>query len=206
MILYIARHGETSWNREGRYQGQLESELTALGEEQARALGTALGSRTLDAVYASPLTRCLATANALGRPVIADARLIEIAHGTWEGRLRDEIERSDAPRFHAWRTQPQSVSFDGGESLHQVLLRWRSFLSSLAATPAGAIAIVTHDVIVRLAILDASERGAAQLWEPRVVNGGYAVLEKTDTGWRVREECVDTHLCGLLVDTAQQAL
>lgn len=206
MILYVARHGETTWNREGRYQGQRESVLTALGREQAAALGTALGNRPLDAVYASPLARCMETAHALGRQAIADARLLEIAHGSWEGRLRDDVARDDEARFTDWRAHPERVRFEGGESLNEVLARWRSFAAMLEATPAREVAAVTHDVLVRLAILDASDRGISELWEPRVVNGGYATLERTAGRWRVREECVDTHLSGILVDTAHQAL
>ena len=67
------------------------------------------------------------------------------------------------------------------------------------------IAIVTHDVIVRLAILAATGAPLAQLWEPRVVNGGYAVL-RGGNSWELVEGCVADHLDGLRVDTASQAL
>jgi len=208
VILYVARHGETTWNREGRYQGQRESQLTEIGEEQARALAWALGESPIAEVYSSPLTRCLETARALahvrGLVAVPDPRLIEIAHGTWEGRLRDEVEADDAARFVQWREAPDRVRFPGGESLAEVFARWRSFLASLPDVE--EVAIVTHDVLVRLAILDASGRELSQLWEPRVVNGGYARMELEDGELRLIDECVDAHLSGILVDTARQAL
>ena len=65
---------------------------------------------------------------------------------------------------------------------------------------------MTHDVLVRLAILDASNNDLSRLWEPRVVNGGYARLELREGNLQVVDECVDAHLQGILVDTARQAL
>ena len=208
MILYIARHGETTWNREGRYQGQRESELTETGREQARALARALGDTAVAKVYSSPLARCMDSAAPLAEArnlgVVADLRLIEIAHGTWEGRLRDDVQADDAPRFLQWRQTPELVRFPGGESLAEVFARWRSFVSSLHGE--DAVAVLTHDVLVRLAILDATKRELSRLWEPRVVNGGYARLDLRAGELRMLDECIDSHLAGILVDTARQAL
>ena len=153
-MIYIARHGETDWNREGRYQGQRESQLTDTGVAQARALAVALSQREdYVASISSPLARCVETARPLaerlGISVETDPDLIEIAHGTWEGRLRASIEREDPQAMRLWREHPERVQFEGGESLAQVDARWRAFMERTE----GGIAIVTHDVIVRLAIL-----------------------------------------------------
>jgi probable phosphoglycerate mutase len=208
MRLYVARHGETDWNYEGRYQGQRESTLTALGRSQATALASALADSGAARVIASPLQRCVETARPLaarlGTSVETDERLLEIAHGSWEGRLRQEIEQSDAERMRAWREAPHTVTFPGGESLLDVDRRWRGFADSL--TGQAGIVVVTHDVLVRLAILAATQAKMAELWEPRVRNGGYAVFEKAPAGWDLVEECHDAHLDGLLADTSRQAL
>jgi len=207
MIVYVARHGETDWNRAGRYQGQRESDLTPVGRLQAAALARALAARPIDAIVSSPLRRCTQTAAELSRlcdlPVRCDDRLSEIAHGTWEGRLREEIEQEDASRYAAWRLQPDTVSFPGGESLRAVLERWRAFADSLTG---NAVAVYTHDVLVRLAILDASQRGPERLWEPRVLNGAYAHFEVESGIWHLVHECVDAHLEGLLIEPSAQAL
>jgi phosphoserine phosphatase len=206
-FVYVARHGETDWNREGRYQGRRESQLTHTGAAQARALADALAKEPITRVIASPLARCVATAqplaDALGVELETDPDLVEIAHGTWEGRLRSEIERSDAQTMQLWREHPQLAQFEGGESLHDVEHRWHRFMRRLGER--DGVAIVTHDVIVRLAILAAAQRPLAQLWEPRVVNGGYARFQGGGS-WGLLDACLDTHLGALVVDTRAQAL
>lgn len=208
MNVYVARHGETDWNRAGRYQGQRESDLTETGRSQARAFADALRAQPIEAVFSSPLRRCRQSAEplaqALGLGLQIDDRLIEIAHGPWEGHLRDEIEQTDSERLRAWREQPQTVTFPGGESLTVVRDRWRAFAATLSGYE--QVAIVTHDVLVRLAILDATDRDVDRLWEPRVLNGAYARFD-VDLGiWHLRDECIDAHLDGIRVETSAQAL
>jgi phosphoserine phosphatase len=208
-VAYVARHGETDWNREGRYQGQLESTLTQLGRSQAAALAAALAGSGARRVISSPLGRCVETASplaaALGIELETDARLLEIAHGTWEGRLRAEIEREDSSRMRAWMQDPASVRFEGGESLADVAARWRAFTESLRGKNEDVV-IVTHDVLVRIAVLLASGRPLSRLWEPRVQNGGYASLSVAVERWRIVDECRDEHLNGIQADTTRQAL
>jgi phosphoserine phosphatase len=206
-LIIVARHGETDWNREGRYQGQRESRLTDTGVAQANALAQALATQRITRVIASPLARCVESAQPLARAfglaVETDPDLLEIGHGTWEGRLRTEIEREDPARWKMWREHPESVVFLGGESLRAVDLRWRALVQRLG--DADNVAIVTHDVIVRIAILRATQRPLAALWEPRVLNGGYASF-RGGASWELVDECVDAHLGSLIVDTAAQAL
>jgi probable phosphoglycerate mutase len=206
-MIYVARHGETDWNRAGRYQGQRESKLTEIGSAQAQALAGALADRSITRVIASPLTRCVESARPLaerlGVELETDPNLIEIAHGTWEGRLRSAIEREDPAAMRTWHKHPEAIRFEGGESLAQVDDRWRVFARELA--DADDVAIVTHDVIVRLAILAATKQPLSRLWAPRVVNGGYAVFRGGEP-WELVEACVSDHLEGLTVDTASQAL
>jgi len=208
-IAYVARHGETDWNRTGRYQGQLESTLTDLGLRQASALADALCETGARRVIASPLARCTETARpiaaALGVDVETDARLLEIAHGTWEGRLRADIESEDPARMRAWMRDPGSVTFQGGESLLDVAARWKAFAESLSGKNDGTV-VVTHDVLVRIAVLAASGRSFERLWEPRVQNGGYARFAVAPVRWRLLDECRDEHLAGMMADISRQAL
>lgn len=208
MLVYLARHGETDWNRAGRYQGQRESHLTPLGESQAQALAGALAASGATRVVSSPLQRCVQTAAPIARrlsvAVETDVRLLEIAHGRWEGRLRDEVERDDAARMEAWRHRPQTVTFEEGESLAAVDARWRGFADELPGN--NDVVVVTHDVVVRLAILDAENRPLSELWKPRVENGGYALFEVRDGRWVLLEECRAEHLGALIADTSGQAL
>jgi broad specificity phosphatase PhoE len=211
----VARHGETTWNLAGRYQGRLESALSALGVRQATALadhffarlgkGESVPARALS----SPLLRCTATARLctqrLGIEVDADERLIEIAHGTWEGRYREELERDDPSRYRAWREDPANVAFEGGERLTDVLRRWQSFAAELARSP-GHTLVVTHDAVVRCALLEATGRDLRDFWNTHVENAAFARFTADDRRLVLEAECETEHLSGLRADVAGQAL
>jgi broad specificity phosphatase PhoE len=206
--VYVARHGETTWNLAGRYQGRRECELTALGTAQAAALAEAMRTAGVGRVLASPMLRTTATgaltADRLGLALETDERLIEIAHGSWEGRLRDEIAANDAVRYRAWRHDPAHVAFEGGETLAQVRERWRAFAASLASDLPALV--VTHDAVARVALVEALGRELDAFWDVRVENGAYAVFDVGPTGWRLVEECVTDHLGELRAATGSQAL
>lgn len=206
--VYLARHGETTWNLAGRYQGRRESALTALGMRQAFALADAMVDASVAEIVSSPLLRCTATARPsaerLNLPLRTDDRLIEIAHGTWEGRLRDELAANDPRRYHAWRHDPAHVAFEGGETLADVRDRWRAFAASFA--PTAPALVVTHDAVVRVALVDANRLGLDAFWSATVENAAYAVFEVTDGTWRLVEPCVTLHLGALRASTEGQAL
>jgi len=214
-MIFLARHGETTWNLAGRYQGRLESALSALGVRQGFALadyffrrltrGDSIPARAIS----SPLLRCAATArfvtSRLGIPLEIDARLTEIAHGTWEGRFRDELAQNDRERYRAWREDPAHVAFENGETLGEVRARWRAFAATIVNEP-GDLLIVSHDAVIRCALLDAGDRSLDEFWRPNVENAAFARLESDGTKLRVVEECVVTHLSGARAAIASQAL
>jgi broad specificity phosphatase PhoE len=208
--LYIARHAETTWNLAGRYQGRRESALSARGVRQGFAFGNAFAGLTprIERIVSSPMGRTFATATfaaeRLNLPVETDDALIEIAHGTWEGRLRDEIAANDPERYRTWRERPADVSFDGGETLDDVLARWRRFRASFAVTVPTLI--VTHDAIVRIALLDIAQRPLTAFWETQVENAGYAVVEVNGADWTLVEESHSDHLAELRASIEAQAL
>jgi broad specificity phosphatase PhoE len=93
--LLLARHGETDWNREGRWQGWADAPLNENGRAQARELAEQLRSTPFDAVYSSDLARAHETAEIVAAPhdvpVIADSGLREIDVGSWSGLTRAEL-------------------------------------------------------------------------------------------------------------------
>ncbi len=210
MQVYVARHGETTWNVAGRYQGRRESALTALGEQQGRALAEAFAHvrPPIERIVASPLLRCSATAqfvaDRLDLTLERDDRLIEIAHGTWEGRLRDDIASSEPLAFRAWQERPAEVAFDGGETLADVAARWRAFAASF--DPRVPALVVTHDAVVRVAILVAQGRPLGELWNVAVENAGYAEFTVDGGRWTLVRENVTAHLTGVRASVAGQAL
>jgi broad specificity phosphatase PhoE len=94
--ILFARHGETDWNRERRYQGHADEPLNELGRAQARQLAEELRSTTLSAVYSSDLRRASETADivaaGLGLPVMLDTRLREIDVGSWQGVCHTDLD------------------------------------------------------------------------------------------------------------------
>jgi len=110
MNILLVRHGETVWNRDGRYQGRTDIPLSPDGEAQVKALGLRLASLPIEVAISSPLSRARTTAEAIlaGREtkLDLDERLLEISHGQWEGQLASDIELSHAEMFGTWRSQP----------------------------------------------------------------------------------------------------
>jgi broad specificity phosphatase PhoE len=207
-IIRIARHGETTWNAIGRYQGRLETPLSPLGQAQAQALAGALTDKGIRRIISSPLERCTQTAlplaAATGVPIETEPLLLEIAHGTWQGRFRDEIARTEPELFKQWRERPENVQFQGGESLHDVLERWQTFVTHF--DPAVDSLLVTHDVVVRVAVLERTGRGIDELRRVRALNASYAQFQVADGEWTLQDECVAGHLAGLATDLERQAL
>ena len=159
-------------------------------------------------IVTSPMHRTRATATfvseRLNVPMTTDDALLEIAHGTWEGRMRDEIAANDPERFRTWRENPAEVSFDQGESLADVLARWRRFRATFAVDEPTLL--VTHDAIVRVALLDITQRPLADFWAMRVENAAYAVVDVDGPAWTLVDDNVNAHLADLRASTETQAL
>ncbi|WP_313495634.1 histidine phosphatase family protein [Pseudoxanthomonas mexicana] len=171
MRILLARHGETPWNAEGRYQGQIDIPLSPVGEGQANALGQRLRDVRIDRAVASPLSRAQLTARlALGDAradmLQTDADLQEIAHGEWEGLLASEIQQKDPARLLAWREEPENVLMPGGESLRQVLDRsWRGLARATEGLGEDdTLLVVAHDAVNRVLLCRILGLPIARLW------------------------------------------
>ena len=95
--IFVARHGQTDWNAEHRWQGHADPPLNERGRAEAQALAESLASRGIEAIYSSDLARGRETAEIvgarLGLPVVVDARLREVDVGEWSGLTTPEIEQ-----------------------------------------------------------------------------------------------------------------
>ena len=176
MRVLLARHGETPWNAEGRYQGQRDIALSAVGEAQATALGRRLADADVTRAVASPLSRARRTAElALGAQRAArlalEPDLVEIGHGDWEGLLASEIRARDPERLRAWREAPETVQMPGagGESLAQVAERaWRGFARACEGLDEGdTLLVVAHDAVNRVILCRVLGLPLARLWSFR---------------------------------------
>ena len=150
--LLLVRHGETPWNREGRWQGQADPPLTPQGQAQAQALASALAarsSRPWSRIVTSDLCRASQTANALAEalslPLELDRRLRERDVPGWSGRLREEIERTDPLNLRAFLSGDPSVRPGGGETDEELVARGGAAIKDLVQRFAGeSLILVSH--------------------------------------------------------------
>lgn len=187
MRVILARHGETPWNAEGRYQGQTDIPLSATGQAQARALGERLRDTPISRAVASPLSRAQTTAQlALGAQraglLRTEPGLIEIGHGTWEGKLAAEIDAMDPALFSAWRNAPDTVRMPGGESMAEVDTRsWAAFARACDGLEAGdTLLVVAHDAVNRAILCRVLGLPLSRLWAFRQAPTTINLLEGPD--------------------------
>ena len=143
--LILVRHGETEWNRIGRYQGRTDIELNTTGLWQAERVRDRLAGQKIDAIYSSDLRRALCTARIIASrhdlAVIPCQELREIDFGKIEGMTFDEIQR----HYPAWSGMSSDLSIPGGESLSQLASRVELFISKLSQHSSDeSILIVAH--------------------------------------------------------------
>jgi probable phosphoglycerate mutase len=150
--ILLARHGETDWNSERRWQGHADRPLNDAGREQARELAETLADRAIDVVYSSDLARAhetaLIVADRLGLRVGVDPGLREVDVGDWSGRLLTEIEEVDPAGFQRWRQGHKA--WNGGESYEEMGERVVAAVLRLAARhPGQTVLVVTHGGSIR---------------------------------------------------------
>ncbi|MET0835405.1 MAG: histidine phosphatase family protein [Thermoleophilaceae bacterium] len=157
MSLWLARHGETAENAEGRILGRRDPPLSPAGVAQADALAGRLQDVGIVAVWASPLRRARETAEVVGRllglePVVL-GELVESDRGHWEGRRVADLA-DESPDLHAaFIAGDPSFRFPGGESLAEQRARTRSALAVVRAGPLPAL-VVAHAGTIRAALAD----------------------------------------------------
>ncbi|HVL06061.1 MAG TPA: histidine phosphatase family protein [Acidimicrobiales bacterium] len=152
--LLLLRHGQSTWNAAGRWQGQADPPLSPLGEEQARDAAERLTHGQFSRVVASDLRRALRTAEilaeALGLPVEVEPDLREIDVGDWQGLTRGEIDEREPGALADW-SEGRSESTPGGETRTHLTDRARAVLLRVAAE-AGAgdrVLLVSHGALIR---------------------------------------------------------
>jgi broad specificity phosphatase PhoE len=151
--LLLVRHGETDWNRDGRWQGHSDTQLNDAGREQAQRVAGELGD--VDVIYSSDLARARETADIIaaqlgGLKVNVDQRLRERSFGAWEGRTAPEIEADFAEQLARWRAG-KGVGADDAEPFDAFGDRVRDFLEDLLAKHPGAtVLVVAHGGSIRV--------------------------------------------------------
>jgi len=179
--LLLVRHGETDWNREGRYQGQTDVPLNARGLAQGEALAESQRGQPLDCVYASDLQRARQTAEILGRvtgaPVHLDRRLREMDQGVWEGQLFSHIQDDHRDLLAQRGREPLDTRPPGGESVREVMARVLPLLDEIHRRhPDGRVALVSHGAALAVIKIHVLDLPVEALWDQVPPNGSVEVI------------------------------
>lgn len=158
----VARHGETDWNREGRWQGQGGPGLNATGRAQAAALAERLSHIRLEAIYTSDLARAVETAaivgDAVGLEPVPEPGLREVDNGDWRGLTRAQVRAVNPEGYRRWLRG--AAGWNGGETYDDMHVRVIATLERLLGRHRrGRILLVSHGGAVRAIVAHAA--GAA---------------------------------------------
>ena len=178
--VYVVRHGRTPLNAEGRFRGLQDPPLDDVGRAEARAAATWLERVALPAVHTSPLRRARETA----RPITTDRPfapatlplVVDLDHGRWTGMTAEQAAAFDPGEFERFRDDPRSCVPPAGERVLDLERRMSEALRWLADRfPGSAVAVVTHEIPIRILLASVTALTGSQMWELEVPTG--SILE-----------------------------
>lgn len=200
--IFLVRHGQSIWNKEKRVTGQGDPPLSEKGEAQSQALAAVLGSQPLTAVYASTLTRAIATAKPTASrhdlPVRTEAALKEMHLGILQGRFRDARDPEAQRLWRERALEKWNYHTPGGETYCEFSQRVTSCLREILQRERGGnILIVGHRNTNRVLL------GSLMQWAPDVTSALrlrskylYEIISHTN-GSQIRTICLDDPHLGL---------
>lgn len=190
--MLLVRHGETEWNRQKRFQGQIDIPLNENGKRQGGQAAEFLSAVKIDAAVSSSLSRPRETAELILQHhphVTLDTTdgLKEIGHGEWEGLYEHEIESGYPGMLKQWQEQPETIQMpgDGGESLEQVWARaiatWSDIVAQYSQSESPVTVLVSaHDAINKALLCHVAGLGPESFWQFKQGNGAVSVIDYPD--------------------------
>ena len=155
MKFFVVRHGETDWNKLGRFQGHTDISLNDRGLSQARETAVAAEDWGYTAIYSSPLVRTVQVAEEIAKvtPMLVSQEpgLKELSLGDLEGVTGEEMRNDWPALFAAWRTEPEKMSMPNGESLGELRDRtWQVILDiEQKHSSDDSIVVISHNFAIR---------------------------------------------------------
>ena len=214
----LVRHGETEWNRQKKFQGQIDVPLNDNGKNQSSAAAEFLKDVQIDAAVTSPMLRPKETAEIILQyhpnvelELLPD--LQEISHGLWEGKFEGEIEQDFPGLLKEWQEKPETVQMPEGENLQQVWSRaiaaWQSIVLKYSKQP-KTVLVVAHDAINKAILCHLFDLGPEHFWNFKQGNGAVTAIDypKGADAYPVLQSMnITSHLGGGVLDkTAAGAL
>lgn len=152
--IYLVRHAEAEGNIERRFQGHYDGKISENGEKQLQYLKKRFKKVSLDAVYASPLRRAVATAKMVNfyaeLPLVLDRSLMEICGGGFEGKKYAELPELFPEQWEHWDREPHKFKAPGGETMRQCFDRMKNVMNRIVHANMGhTVAVVSHGCALR---------------------------------------------------------
>jgi phosphoserine phosphatase len=182
--IYIVRHGETQWNKEEIFRGRKDIPLNEMGQKQAEMVGLCFRDKGINRIVSSPLTRAVQTAEAISRTtgvaVESTEKFTDINFGAWEGLPLREVEERYPADFAVWKTSPENLIIENGETLEMVRKRISEGLVGIVSAKEGTIVIVTHRVICKLIVLDCLKIDNEHFWDMKYDPASITLMEQSN--------------------------
>jgi 2,3-bisphosphoglycerate-dependent phosphoglycerate mutase len=199
--LIFIRHGETDWNLQQRFQGQIDVPLNATGLVQAQRLAARMAAEAPTLLFSSDLQRAQQTAAPLaaawGRQPLLVPGLREQSFGLLEGLDVPSIQRQHPELWRQWRVQQADFALPGGESTRQFHARVQQAVQALVAAHAGQrLVVVTHGGVLDMLWRSARAEALDGLRQCAIPNTGINRLRWADGRLHIDTWGDDAHLAG----------
>jgi phosphoserine phosphatase len=199
--VYLARHGETVWNLEKRYQGAGDSPLTDLGKKQALMLSDYLKELNFDLIISSPAGRARQTAEILKRSrrqeIIVNESFAEINVGPWEGKYYYDTEIEQTELYQAFWHSPDLYRPDYGESFAEVGNRTFTALQHIVNGNSGkTLLIVSHAIAIKSLLNTIEGRPLKDFWHIKMPQTSLSIVESSNGVFQVLQYAGTEHLTG----------
>jgi broad specificity phosphatase PhoE len=187
--LILVRHGQTAYNAEVRFMGQLDIPLDEIGRVQAQAVAKRLSGERPAAMYSSGLSRAFDTATAIQAAMPAhlelriDGRLTEGDFGEWQGKTYDSLKLHDTERLARWEADRLKVAPPEGETLRQIAERVKAAYDDILDENEGkTIIVVAHGGSLQVLIALALDLPVEHYWQLWVTNASVSELRVDEWG------------------------
>jgi len=212
----LVRHGETNWNKQGKFQGQIDIPLNETGKKQASAAGSFLKDIPIQKAFSSSMQRPFETAQIILEShnkikIMRQGDLVEIGHGLWEGKLEAEIASKWPKLLELWKEHPEQAQMPQGENIQEVWDRsiscWEEICKNLEPTETALI--VAHDAVNKTILCHLMGLKASDIWMIKQGNGGITVIDisnEEDQPDLITCLNITSHLGSILDKTAAGAL
>ena len=186
----LVRHGETEFNRTDRFRGRIDVPLNETGLRQAEMAARAIRERYhVSAVYSSPLSRAMKTAEPIAREGGLTTQplpgLLEFSYGDWDGKRYDEVATEYPDQYRLYLTEPQRAEIPGGENISAFRSRVSAAVElAVSSHPDETVVLVAHRLVCRMMVCYLLGLDDAKLPRLEVDNASISLFEKREPeGW-----------------------